>query len=145
MPEPLRALAGRTEPWLLLALVLLSAFWSLLSPHFFTVSNAVDILETYAVTAILAMGVFVVLVAGGIDISFAATASVAQYATAWAATKLGFPAILCLPLGLTIGLALGCLNAALIHYLKITSIIVTIATQSLHFALLMWITSGKLI
>ena len=37
-------------------------------------------------TTVLALGVFVVLVAGGIDISFAATASVAQYVTAYVAT-----------------------------------------------------------
>ena len=39
--------------------------------------------------------------------------------------------------------ALGCVNAALIHYLRITSIIVTIATMSVYFALLMYFTGGK--
>ena len=48
----------------------------------------------------LALGVFVVLVAGGIDISFAATASVAQYVTAYVATAWGLPAPLCIALGL---------------------------------------------
>ena len=36
-----------------------------------------------------------------------------------------------------VGLALGCINAALIHYLRVTSIIITIATMSVYFALLM--------
>jgi simple sugar transport system permease protein len=86
---------------------------------------------------------FVVLVSGGIDISFAATASVAQYATAFIATKYGWPVYLCIPFGLAIGVLLGCANAALIHYLKITSIIITIATMSAYFALLMYFTGGK--
>jgi simple sugar transport system permease protein len=145
MPEAWRHLAGRTEPWLLLVLVLLCGLLSVLSPWFLTLSNAVDIIETYSVTAILAMGVFVVLVAGGIDISFAATASVAQYATAVVATRWGLPAPLCIALGLAIGVLLGLVNALLIYRLRITSIIVTIATQSLYFAMLMHLSGGKLI
>lgn len=145
MPEAWRHLAGRTEPWLLLVLVLLCAILSVLSPWFLTLANAVDIIETYSVTAILAMGVFVVLVAGGIDISFAATASVAQYATAVVATRWGLPAPLCIALGLSIGVVLGLVNAVLIYRLRITSIIVTIATQSLYFAMLMYLSGGKLI
>jgi simple sugar transport system permease protein len=134
-----------TEHWLAVVIVILAAFWSLLTPWFLTLPNAVDILETWSVTTILALGVFVVLVAGGIDISFAATASVAQYAAAYAAAEAGWPAALAIPLGLAIGTGLGLLNAALIHHLRITSIIVTIATQSVYFALLMWWTGGKLI
>ncbi|MFO1070815.1 MAG: ABC transporter permease [Geminicoccaceae bacterium] len=145
MPERLARLRGRTETWLALVLLLLCIVWSVLSPWFLTLSNLVDIVETYSVTAILAMGVFVVLVSGGIDISFAATASVVQYVAAWAATALGLPPWICLPAGLLIGLALGCFNAAVIYHLRITSIIVTIATQSLFFALLMWTSGGKLI
>jgi simple sugar transport system permease protein len=103
------------------------------------------VVKTWSVTTILALGVFVVLVAGGIDISFAATASVAQYAAAYAAAEAGSPAVVAIPLGLAIGTALGLLNAALILHLRITSIIVTIATQSVYFALLMWWTGGKLI
>jgi simple sugar transport system permease protein len=135
----------RTEGWLAVVIVLLGTVWSLLTPYFLTLPNMVDIVETWSVTTILALGVFVVLVAGGIDISFAATASVAQYVAAYAAQSAGWPPALAIPLGLGIGVALGCLNAAIIHYLRITSIIVTIATQSLFFALLMYWTGGKLI
>jgi simple sugar transport system permease protein len=143
MPELPKAVG--TEVWLALVIVLLGALWSILTPWFLTIPNMVDILETWSVTTVLALGVFVVLVAGGIDISFAATASVAQYASAYAAAIAGWPPYAAIPLGLSIGLALGALNAALVYYLRITSIIVTIATQSLYFALLMWWTGGKLI
>jgi simple sugar transport system permease protein len=68
---------------------------------------------------------------------------VAQYLAAYVATAWGLPALPCIALGLLVGLALGCLNAALIHYLRVTSIIITIATMSVYFALLMWVTGGK--
>jgi simple sugar transport system permease protein len=143
MRELWRRASRRTEAYLAALIALLCIVWSVLAPSFFTLQNAVDLVENYSVTAILAVGLFVVLVAGGIDISFAATASVAQYATALVATRHGWPPALCIPFGLAIGVALGCVNAALIHYLRITSIIITIATMSAFFALLMYLTGGK--
>ena len=143
MLERLGRLTQHTEGLLLLVILLLGALLAVLSPYFLTISNLVDLIESYSVTAVLALGVFVVLVAGGIDISFAATASVAQYVTAYVATAWGLPVVPCILLGLAVGLALGCLNAALIYYLRVTSIIITIATMSVYFALLMWVTGGR--
>lgn len=45
--------------------------------------------------------------------------------------------------GLAIGAALGCLNALLIHYLRITSIIATISMMSVTFSLLMYFSGGR--
>jgi simple sugar transport system permease protein len=140
---PLPAFPRTTEAYLALAILLLAIIWSLATPYFLTLANLVDLLEGYSVTAILAMGLFVVLVSGGIDISFAATASVAQYAAAYCAARLGYPPVICLLLGLAIGVMLGLVNAVLIHLVRITSIIVTIATMSFYFAVLMVVTGGK--
>lgn len=143
MRDIARRLRGSTEAALAVAILILSAVWSLATPHFLTLPNLIDLVESYSVMAILAMGLFVVLVSGGIDISFAATASVAQYLTAYAATRLGLPPLVCIPIGLAVGVALGLFNALLIHTVRITSIIVTIATMSVYFALLMYGTGGK--
>lgn len=132
-----------SEPRLLVVILLLGAGLSFATPWFLTLQNLVDLVESYSVTAILAMGLFVVLVAGGIDISFAATASVAQYVAAWLAARQGWGPLAALPAGLAVGLALGFLNAVLIHRLRIVSIIATIATMSVYFALLMWFTGGR--
>ena len=58
------------------------------SPYFLTMPNLVDLVEAYSVTTILAAGVFVVLVSGGIDISFTATASATQYLAAYLRRRL---------------------------------------------------------
>ena len=50
--------------------------------NFFTLGNAFDLLNTSSVNIIFAVGLLVVLIAGGIDISFAVAASVVQYVTA---------------------------------------------------------------
>jgi simple sugar transport system permease protein len=143
MHDALARLRSGTEFWLLLVIIGFGAVLAAIAPGFLTLPNFVDLLETYSVQAILAMGLFVVLVSGGIDISFAATASVAQYVAAYFAARLHLPAPLCIGAGLAIGALLGCLNATLIHFVRVTSIIATIATMSVYFALLMYATGGK--
>ncbi|AUY16485.1 MULTISPECIES: ABC transporter permease [Serratia] len=127
--------------WVLLLTVIV---FSLLSDRFLTVQNLLDLSESYAVSGIFALGLFVVLVTGGIDISFAAVASVVQYliATLAAHYGLGSPAG-CILLALAIGAALGMVNALLIYCLRIVSIIVTISMQALLFGMLMWLTNGR--
>lgn len=133
----------RTESYLAVIIAVMVALLSVLAPAFFSLANLVDLLESSSVSAILAVGVFVVLVAGGIDISFAATASVAQYVTAYVAARLGVPALPAIFFGLAVGFCLGLINAVLIHVLKVVSIIITIATMSVYFALLMYLTGAK--
>lgn len=136
-------LRRRPEAWLLAVIAVVVIVFSLTARDFLTLANIIDLLETYSVQAIMAMGLFVVLVSGGIDISFAATASVAQYCAALLATQLGFSAPVVILCGLAIGVALGCLNALLVHYVRITSIIATIAMMSVSFSLLMYFSGGK--
>jgi simple sugar transport system permease protein len=136
-------LRRRPELWLLLVILIVGTLFSLAAPGFLTLPNVIDLLETYSVQAIIAMGLFVVLVSGGIDISFAATASVAQYCAALLASRLGLPAPLVIVAGLAVGVGLGCVNAALIHHLRITSIIATISMMSVSFSLLMYFSGGR--
>ncbi len=121
----------------------IALFFGLMAPQFLSPGNLVDLIEGASVTAILATGLFVVLVAGGIDISFAATASVAQYVAAWCATQSGLPAAAVIAVSLLTGALLGGLNALLIDRLRATSIIITISTMSVYFALLMFFTGGR--
>src|SRR5882672_4261597 len=139
----LLALLHGPKGYLSLVIVIMALFFGVLAPQFLTLGNIVDLIEGSSVTAILAIGLFVVLVAGGIDISFAATASVAQYAAAYFATKSQLPIPAIIAIDLFVGALLGCLNALLIDRLRATSIIITISTMSVFFALLMYFTGGR--
>jgi simple sugar transport system permease protein len=129
---------------LFVALALICVFLSLATDTFLTLGNLTSLLNNYSVNLIWAVGLLVVLIAGGIDISFAVASSVVQYIAAsiliavgggnWV---LGF--ILC---G-AIGVGLGMINAALIHGFRIISIVVTIATFNAFFGLLMFATHGR--
>ncbi len=132
------------EARLSVVLLLMVLGLGLSTDTFLTVANLTSLLNNNAVNLIWAVGLLVVLVAGGIDISFAVAASVVQYLTA---QLLGFVGggnwILGFVIAGAIGLALGLINAALIHGFRIVSIVITIATFNAFFGLLMFFTKGR--
>ena len=143
MRDALRAFARTHEARLLLVVAALGAFLSLATRSFATLQNAVDLLTSNAFAGMLAAGLLVVLVSGGIDISFTATASVAQYLAMTAANGSGIGWLGVAAIGAATGTALGLLNAVLIGALRLSSIIVTIATLNLYFGLLMFASHGN--
>src|SRR5271166_5276663 len=75
-------LVFRHDGQLALIIAAMALIFSVVSPAFRTAGNLVSLLENYSVMAIMAAGLLVVLVSGGIDISFAAIAAVTQYVVA---------------------------------------------------------------
>lgn len=141
IPKLLRA--NPTETWLIIVLVVISIAMSQSSPQFLTVANLFNLLNTSSVNLIFAVGLLVVLIAGGIDISFAVAASVVQYVVATVLARVGGGDwITGLAFGALVGACLGAFNAALIYYFRIISIVVTIATFNIFFGLLMFFTRG---
>lgn len=69
------------EGIVLTVLVVLALVMSAISPAFFTVSTLFSLLRSSIVPMIYALGVLLVIISGGIDVSFAAIASFASYAT----------------------------------------------------------------
>ena len=143
MPSASSLMPRTTEAWLVIVIVGVSAVLALATDSFLTVGNLLDLLNVNAINVIFAVGLLVVLVTGGIDISFAVAASVVQYLTALAVMSIGGGNW---PLGLlfaaVFGFGLGAINASLIYFFNIISIVVTIATFSIFFGLLMFFTHG---
>lgn len=134
---------GGTERWLILVILVMCAGLGLLTSTFLTLSNLFDLLNASSVNIIFGVGLLVVLIAGGIDISFSVVASVVQYLVALSVGALGGGdwAVGFALAGL-FGTLLGCLNAFFIHQFRIVSIVVTIATFNLYFGLLMFFSGG---
>jgi simple sugar transport system permease protein len=136
--------AGRNETILLVVLLGMIAAITAVSPRFLGAENLFSILLGASYTGIFAIGFLFVLVSGGLDVSFTAVATVAQYVmgTVLIADPQVSP-LLAVLLPLAIGVALGCLNALLIHYLNAPPIIITIANLNIFFGLLQFITGGE--
>ncbi len=132
-----------TETWLMIIITSLSLVLSITTDQYFSLVNLFDLLNISAVNIIFAVGLLVVLISGGIDISFAVAASVVQYVAFYILNDMGggnwFLGFVVTAL---LGIVLGAINAGLIHYFRIISIVVTIATFNIFFGLLMFLTKG---
>ncbi|UXN03530.1 MULTISPECIES: ABC transporter permease [unclassified Bartonella] len=131
------------EFWLAIVIIIFVVVLSILRPNFTSLQNIMDLLSSFSYMGILVAALLVVLIAGGIDISFAAVATVAQYVALTIANNYGIGWLGVTLIACAVGLSLGVINGILVSTLRIPSIIVTIATQSVIFGLLLTITKGQ--
>ena len=82
-------LAYTTEFVLFAVIIAMSIVLAFTTDRFITLGNGFDLLNISAVNIIFAVGLLVVLISGGIDISFAVAASVVQYVTALLLERIG--------------------------------------------------------
>jgi simple sugar transport system permease protein len=106
---------------------------SIANPAFLQPSTLIDIGRSSVVMGLFALGVFVILAAGGIDVSFTAIAAFTMYSmTVLVQSKLpGLPIAVIMIIATVGGALLGLINGLLVHHLKVPSLIVTIGTQYL--------------
>lgn len=142
MNNGIARLIGQHEFWLGLLVIALAVGLSVSTDEFLSLGNLTDVATSYAILGILACGLFVVLISGGIDISFPAMTAIAQYVMAsWVITHGGnFALALCI--AIAVGLLLGLLNGVLVYWLRVPAIIITIATLNVYYGLLVYSTKG---
>ena len=146
MSAPMKSLLNRSEFYLAILIALLCVGIGSVNPQFFAAHNILAFLKTSSVNGILAVGVLFVLILGGTpDVSFTAIAQVAEYAVVLATLRWGGNIAVALLLSCVIGAALGAVNGLLIHYFRVTTIIITIATLNVYYGLLYVLTGGGVV
>ena len=132
--NPLFELARRRpETITFVLLVAICVAVSIANPAFLHPSSLVDIGRASVVMGLFALGVFIILAAGGIDVSFTAIAAFTMYSLT-VLVKNHFPdapIALIMVAAILGGAGLGIINGLLVHHLKVPSLIVTIGTQYL--------------
>lgn len=118
----------------LVALVIL-AFCTLAAvsdPGFLSIATLTDLLRGGIVLGIFAVGVLIVLISGGIDVSFTAIAAFTMYVTAMVlnAAMPWIPWWAAFVMGMAMGAALGAINGFLIAVMGLPTLIVTLGTLS---------------
>lgn len=139
----MKKLLARHETYVLLVIIIFSAIITSQNPNFLTLENLFDLLKSYSFLGILAIGVLFVLISGGIDISFTATATVAMYVMAVVISQYGGNMVMAFLIVSAIGIVLGLINATIIYYFRIPSIITTIATLNVYYGILTVLSGGK--
>jgi rhamnose transport system permease protein len=124
-----------------LAIAALGLVLLLVSPSFFSRENLADIFLASMPVLLIALGMTVVILAGEIDISVGSVFAVCGV-TAGLLAKAGLPIALVAAGTALAGAALGALNGALVAYVRIPSIVATLATLVALRDALRWATDG---
>jgi rhamnose transport system permease protein len=111
------------------------------APGFFTGANLRDLALNNAPVLLIAIGATLVILTGEIDISVGSMFAVCSVAAGWFARE-GVPIPLLLPLVIVVGAGMGAVNGMLVGWLRLPSIIVTLAMLVAWRDALRWTTQG---
>ena len=114
---------------IVVVLIVLIVFFSVTSKQFLAVSNIINILRQVAVVGIMSVGMTMVLITGGIDLSVGSVAGVACVSTALLMNK-GLPWAAAVLLVLIVSCALGGINGFCINALSIPPLITTLGMMT---------------
>ena len=127
---------------ILMVLVALVLLMAAIAPNFNRVDNLLNIARAISINAILAAGMTVVILTGGIDLSVGSTIAVSGVVAVIAAIA-GVPAPLAVLTGMAVGALCGFVNGWLTAYLALAPFIVTLGTMTFLRGLAYTITDGQ--
>ncbi|HCH01362.1 MAG TPA: ribose ABC transporter permease [Vibrio sp.] len=140
--KPLLSKEWLIEQKSLIALIFLIVVVSFLNPNFFTVDNILNILRQTSVSAIIAVGMTLVILTAGIDLS---VGSVLALCGAFAASLIAMevPVLIAVPTALLAGAILGGISGVIISKGKVQAFIATLVTMTLLRGVTMVYTDGR--
>ena len=143
--DPPASSEWRQDVGLLAVLLALGALLSVLAPDVFPTSgNLLTILKQTSIVGILAIGMTMVIVSGGIDLSVGSIVALGGVVAAYVAqTATGFGTVPAVFAGLATGAACGLLNGIGIVYGRLPPFIMTLATMSSLRGLAYLLTDGR--
>lgn len=144
--EPLRDTARRwllsNEFGLILLIVVFSIVFALSFPGFTTKFSLFGLGRTMAVNIVIGFSMMVVIVTGGLNLAVGAIAACVVMSFGWANEAVGLPLALALVVGLAAGAALGWINGFITQKSGIQSFVVTLATMSIFFGVMIFLTKA---
>ncbi len=127
---------------LLLAMVLIGT----INPAFWQLDNLFSLMRNNVIIGIMAMGVLLVLISGGIDVSFPAFAVAAMYLTIKGMLALGYNGVVLPLLAATVmGLLFGAVNGFFVYKFRMIPLIVTLGTSAMVRGFLLGVVGTSMI
>ena len=128
---------------LVLIIIVLSVIFQLQNANYFTVENLHDMLKNAAILGILSIGMMMVIITRGIDLSIGATLALSGMTTAiTVANHPALPAIGAIGIGVGVGLACGLIIGFLVAKVHILPIIATLGMMNVYRGLTYIISNG---
>jgi ribose transport system permease protein len=126
----------------LLALIVVCVGLSVMSPNFLTVSNSFDVMRQVSINAVIAFGMTLSILLGGIDLSVGSILAVSSVVAAMM-MKSGHGAALAAGVALLAGAGMGSLNGVVIAKGSVAPFIATLGTMTLLRGLALVLSNGS--
>lgn len=123
-------LIGSLQGYIGLVLIIVIGIWTQ-GDTFANLTNLTQAVGYFAPRAILAVGMTLVIIAAGIDLSVGSLMAVGSTASALMLTELNWPVIAIVPASMLLGAVFGFVNGAGTALLKIQSFVMTLAMMSI--------------
>ena len=125
----------------LTALLVVVALISFSTPYFLTTDNLMGVFRSFSLVAIMSIGMVMVIITGGIDLSVGSVLGLSSLVTALG-FQYGLPTIVCVAGGLVTGLLFGLFNGLLITVVRLPPFIATLGSLSIGRGLMYILTHG---
>ena len=150
MTEPKKGLANASALRAYIMLAVLAVIWAYFhwatpGNTFLTARNLSNLMTQMSVTAIIAVGMLMVIVSGNIDLSAGSVLGFAGGVAAYMMTSLGFGMPIAILTAIVIGVLVGLLHGTLVAYGNIPAFIVTLGGLLAWRGALKWLLGGNTI
>lgn len=116
---------------------------TLLRPHFIGVANLTNVVRQISINGILAVGVTLVLLTGGVDLSLGSVAALSGVAAAHLAHPGAYPVAVPLLAGLATGTACGAVNGILVARCRVPPFIATLGMMTAARGMALVLSNGR--
>lgn len=140
--DSLKRLTSRTEFSVLLGLIILIVIMSIASPYFLTTANIFNVLSQISRYGIISVGMALVMITGGIDLSVGYVVGLSATMGAFMITNMQLPWPVVLILVLLLGALVGAVNGFLITVVDLPPFIVTLAMSKVLSGCILLLTKG---
>ena len=131
----------RTEIAIAIAIVIIELAVGMVVPAALSVGNIANVTQAAAPLVIMAFGVLLVIITGGIDLSVGSVFSLTGMVTGLAMSH-GYGVVVSSFAGVGVGLAIGTINGALVTFVGLAPFVVTLSTYAIAGSLWFIVTDG---
>lgn len=121
----------RSNGGIIIGLLLICILLTIVTDSFFTVRNMSNIMRQITVNVILACGMTMVILIGGIDLSVGSVIAISGCLCCGMITNHGVPALIAIPISIAAGTLVGIFNGFVISRTNIPPFIVTLAMMNI--------------
>lgn len=121
----------RSNIGIICVLLIIGVFLSLLSDKFLTSGNLISVMRQISINVYIALGMTLVIILGGIDLSVGAIVALTGTITVGLIVNTGLPIAAAIAIGLLIGVVCGFISGTMVAEFKLPAFIVTMAMMNI--------------